>query len=376
VRRLPVAAAAAAALALLLLVACSSSDAARRQVPFGFMGVLAGPPIGDEDAPRLTDRETAAMAGAGVESLRVAFYWREAQPDGPEKTSFAATDRIVASAARRQITILPTIVGTPRWARVDPSDEGSSPARASDFAAYLSQLVDRYGPRGSFWGEHPQLPRRLIRGYQIWNELDHKIFWAEQPYYTRYVGLLAAARRAIKARDPGAQVVLGGLVGRSWDQLAVLYRLGARRHFDVMAVHPFTRFQFDVFRILRYNRTVMRRNGDARKPMILTELTWPSSKGRILPPSHFDRTERHQASLLADTFRLLARDRARYGLRAVYWATWLSRDRSRTDAFDYTGLSALGRNGTVKRKPAFFAFRATARLLQGCAKAAVATRCR
>ena len=75
-------------------------------------------------------------------------------------------------------------------------------------------------------------------------------------------------------------------------------------------------------------------------------------------------------------FRLLARDRARYGLRAVYWATWLSRDRSRTDAFDYTGLSAIRRDGTVRRKPAFFSFRATARLLQGCAKAAVATRCR
>jgi hypothetical protein len=376
VRRIPAAAAAAAALSALLLAACSSSEAARRQAPFGFMGVLAGPPIGDKDAPRLTDREVAAMAGAGVESLRVAFYWREAQPDGPETTNFAHSDRIVAAAARREITILPTVVGTPRWARVDPSEDGSSPKDPADLAAYLGALVDRYGPRGSFWAANPRLPRRTIRSYQVWNELDHVIFWAEQPYYTRYVALLAAARRAIKAKDPGAKVVMGGLVGRSWDQLAVLYRRGARRHFDVMAVHPFTRFQFDVFRILRYNRTVMRRNGDGRKPMIVTELTWPSSKGRVRRPSPFDRTERGQASILAETYRILARDRARYGLRAVYWATWLSRDRSRTDEFDYIGLSALRRNGTVKRKPAFFAFRATARLLEGCAKAAVATRCR
>jgi hypothetical protein len=340
------------------------------------MGVLAGPPVGNADERGLTDRELGSMANVGVESLRVAFYWREAQPDGPGTTTFAPYDRIVGTAAKRHIELLPTVLGTPRWARRHPSDPASSPANAADYGRFMAALVDRYGPRGSFWSANPKIPRRPIRVWQVWNELDHTVYWSEQPYYKRYVELLATARKDIRRRDPGAKVVLGGLVGRSWVQLAALYRAGARAYFDYLGVHPFTRLLPDVLRILRYNRAVARRFHDGAKPMYVTELTWPSSKGRIRKPSAFDRTERNQASLLDAAFRTLAKQRGALKIRRVYWATWLTRDRSRTDAFDYTGLSALKSNGKVKRKPAYFAFRATARLLEGCAKSSVATRCR
>jgi hypothetical protein len=120
----------------------------------------------------------------------------------------------------------------------------------------------------------------------------------------------------------------------------------------------------------------MNRHGDARKPMIATEVTWPSSEGRIHPPSAFDRTERTQAILLSSVFRRLALERVRLGLRTAYWATWTTEDRRRNDAFDYTGLSQVLPNGKLRRKPAFFAYRTIARSLEGCAKTTDATRCR
>jgi hypothetical protein len=366
VRRLPlVPATAAAALALVGLPACSSQAAGPRQVPVGWMGVLSGPPIGDPARRGLTDGEVRTMASSGVESLRVAFYWREGQPTGPDETDFAPYDRIVGTAARHRVALLPTVLGTPPWARVRESNPASSPARPADYARFMAALVDRYGPRGSFWREHRDLPKRPIRVWQLWNEPDHTVYWREQPYYKRYVALIAAARVAIRRRDRGAKVVLAGLVGRSWVQLAQIYRAGGRRHFDYLAVHPFTRLLPDVVRIVQFNRTIATRFGDARKPMLVTELTWPSSKGRIRRPSAFDRTERNQATLLDAAFRALAVRRVKLGIRAVYWATWLSNDRSRTDAFDYTGLSALRANGTIRRKPAFYAYRATARKLEG-----------
>jgi hypothetical protein len=356
----------AAALALVWLSACSSHDAeAARLVPTGWMGVLAGPPIGDPDRRSLTDGEVRAMKKSGVESLRVALYWREGQPDGPGKVDFAPYDRIVGTAARNRIELLPTVLGVPAWARRRPSNPASSPAHPADFARFMAALVGRYGPRGSFWRQHRDIPRRPIRVWQLWNEPDHIVYWAEQPYYKRYVALIAAARVAIRRRDPGAKVVLAGLVGKSWVQLAQIYRAGGRRHFDYLAVHPFTRLLPDVLRIVRYNRTVAKRFGDGRKPMLVTELTWPSSKGKIRRPSAFDRTERNQATLLDAAFRALAARRVKLGIRRVYWATWLTRDRSRTDAFDYTGLSALRPNGRIRRKPAYFAYRATARRLEG-----------
>lgn len=371
------AALAAVLVALLAGAIAPPADAAtpRRVVPFGFMGVLAGEPLGDRGYGR-TDSELGVMAGAGVESVRFAFYWREAQPEGPSVVDFARTDRIVSAAARAGVWLLPTVLGVPRWARETPSEPGSRPRDPEDYARFMGLLVDRYGPQGSFWAANPSLPKRPIRAWQVFNEPEHRNFWFEQPYYRAYVATLAAARRAVLAKDPGAKVVLAGLVGRSWDQLAVLYRLGARPHFDYAAVHPFTRLLPDVVRILRYNRTTMRRYGDGAKWTIVTEVTWPSSEGRVRPPSHFDRTERNQATLLAAVFRVLARERVRLHLRSVYWATWMTEDRSRTDAFDYTGLNALLSSGAIRRKPAFYSYRATARRLQGCAKTNVATVCR
>jgi hypothetical protein len=356
----------AAALVLVGLPACSSQAAkSRRQVPVGWMGVLASPPIGDSNQGGLTNREIRAMASSGVESLRVAFYWREGQPTGPGSTDFKPYDRIVGPAARNRVKLLPTVLGVPAWARVRKSNPASSPAHPADYARFMAALVGRYGPRGSFWKEHRSIPRRPIRVWQLWNEPDHRVYWAEQPYYRRYVALIAAARVAIRRRDPGAKVVLAGLVGRSWVQLAAIYRAGGRRHFDYLAVHPFTRLMSNVLRILRYTREVAARYGDARKPMLVTELTWPSSQGKVHPPSTFDRTERGQASLLGEAFRTLASRRFQLGIRNVYWATWLTNDRSRVDAFDYTGLSAFRANGTIRRKPAFYAYRATARRLEG-----------
>jgi hypothetical protein len=352
-----------AAAAALCGPAAGAAGAAVR-APAGFMGVLAGAPVGDRGWWG-TEAELRAMRAAGVESLRFAFYWSHAQRTRDRPIDWSATDRIVASASRAGLRLLPVVLGTPAWARVNPALAGSRPADPRHYAAFLTELVRRYGPSGSYWPPRPGVPRRPIRQWQVWNEPDHRVFWHEQPYYSDYVRLLAAAARAVRAADPGAEVVLAGLVGRSWDQLAVLYRRGARAHFDVAAVHPFTRLLGDVSRIMRYVRTTMARYGDTRKPVTITELTWPSSLGRVRRPSDFDVSEREQARLLSAVYRRLAADRARLRLRSVHWADWLSDDRSRTDAFDYTGLSALRPSGSIRRKPAFFAYRSTARALRG-----------
>ncbi len=63
---------------------------------------------------------------------------------------------------------------------------------------FLTRAVRRYGPRGSFWAENPQLPKRPIRNWQIWNEANFKYF-VVRPNPAEYGKLVKLSYAAIKA---------------------------------------------------------------------------------------------------------------------------------------------------------------------------------
>ncbi len=72
-------------------------------------------------------------------------------------------------------------------------------------------LARRYGPGGSFWTAHPELAPSPIRSWQVWNEPNIQAFWATGPDPAAYVRMLDAVGAAIRAVDPGAEIVAGGL---------------------------------------------------------------------------------------------------------------------------------------------------------------------
>ena len=355
-----------ALLAILLLLALGAAPAGaakRPHVPPGWLGMIADGPLSDGAVNM--QNEFRRMAGSRVGTVRFAIYWNAAQPDGPAATSFADSDRYVAAAARNRLAILPVVLRAPAWARLHPELTNSPPSAdgVEAYAAFLTQLIARYGPAGSFWAEHPQLPRRPIRQWQVWNEPDGVRDWSDQPGLPAYVGLLRRAHAAIKQADPGAKVVAAGLVGRSWEHLDALYKLGAAPWFDVAAIHPFTEQVHNVLRIIRRARTVMKRHGDGRTPMVLTELSWPSARGKTRSGYGFEMTERGQAQRVRASLLQIAARRRALRVASVYWSSWVSYDRSRDYSFDYAGLRKVS-GGKVVSKPAYYAFRRVARELR------------
>src|SRR5688572_18068056 len=149
------------------LLAAPPAAAAERTVPRGWLGVVADGPLTQRDD---VAGEWDLMAGAGVESVRTAFYWPAIQRGGPEAADFAAADRVVLAAAARRIGVLPIVSGTPAWAARRPGDETSPPRDARSYGRFLALLVARYGPGGTLWAEHPEVPARPIREWQVWNE--------------------------------------------------------------------------------------------------------------------------------------------------------------------------------------------------------------
>jgi Glycosyl hydrolase catalytic core len=297
------------------------------------------------------------MEESGVTALRAPFYWHHAQPaeDGP--TNLAETDRLVAAAARGNIELLPTVLRTPGWAARHPDLVNSPPAGTAAYARFLRLLIGRYGPDGSFWKQHADLPKRPIRSWQLWNEPDHLHYWSDQPYQRDYVRLARAARAAIKQEDPGARVIMAGFADRSWDSIASVYKAGAKGVFDVVAIHPYTFEVRNVLRIVELARRTLRQAGDGDRPLWLTEVTWSSGRRPGHEPRPFETTEPDQAARLAQALPLLIRERHKLGVERIFWENWISMDSNHDNPFDFSGLRVLQPDGTVDEKPAFAEFK-------------------
>ena len=282
-------------------------------------------------------------------------------------------------AAQRHIQVLPVVWRAPGWGARHPGFLGSPPKGTAAYAQFTAALVRRYGPNGSFWAQYPGLPQQPLRTWQIWNEPNIGTFWMDQPFAADYVALLRAAREQILALDPGAQIVIAGLVNQSWTALQQFYQAGGQGLFDIMAVHPFTLKVGGVGVILQKVRTVMAQHGDAAKPMMVTELSWPSAVGKVKKKwiRGFEVTVKQQAERVKDAYRLLARYRTRFNILQVDWYSWLRYDSFKTDTFDYSGLRHISAHHfKIEDKPAAGTFKKEALKLEGCGrKGPTATDC-
>jgi hypothetical protein len=361
----------------------TSATAARGPLPGGVVGVTFNGPAVDGQVN--VGQQLDLAVASGVESLRVSFNWAATQPYRSYSqvpaaqrsrfvdvngvpTRFAPLDEIVGAAAARGLTILPVVERTPRWDAPPGGNTGSTPISAAPYAAFLTALVKRYGPNGTFWAAHPSIRAMPIRMWQIWNEPHFTSYWSQQPFAPSYVRLLRAAHDAIRAADPSAKVVLAGLADISWQYLAQIYMVpGARSLFDVVAIHPYTAKAAGVIIILKKVRAVMARFGDRDKPILATEITWPSSQGKAPPQFGVSTTEAQQAQRLDQVMPMLADDRAQLGLMGFYWYTWMGDEGPDTNpyAFNFAGLLKYVR-GTVSPKPALGVFKRRALEIERC----------
>jgi hypothetical protein len=383
-----------AALAVALSSGTTSTTAtSKRHLPEGFVGAMVDGPVFAKGVN--LDGQLAYIVATGVERLRVAVNWSTAQPyqtfsqvppnqrsefqdEGGVPTRFSELDRIVGRAAAHGLSVLPVVEYAPRWDAQHPGSVASAPKSPAAYAAFLVALVRRYGPYGTFWAAHPSIRPLPIRMWQIWNEPNFVSYWSERPFAPSYVELLKASHAALLSADPGAKLVLAGLPDFSWKYLAQIYSVpGARQTFDIVAVHPYTAHADGIPLILGKVRTVMDQFGDSAKPILATEISWPSSQGKAPQQFGIGTTEALQAQRLDQVLPLLASDRSKLGLIGFYWYTWMGDEgpRALPYAFDYAGLLKYV-GGQISPKPAFDVFRRGALAIEGCRrKGSLASSC-
>lgn len=290
-----------------------------------------------------------AYAATGVGTLREHLFWDRIER-APGVFDFTDSDALISAAAQRGMTVLPVLVSTPQFYSTRPAGatgDGWPPRDAAAITRFATELARRYGARGTYWG--CLLPGLLCRrayhpimAWQVWNEPDLVAWWRTGVDPAAYIALLSRAYQGLKAADPAAEVVLGGLSFHSLAQggyLEQLYDRGAAPYFDTLAMHPYGVSVGAVIDVLRRTRAIAVAKGDPNVPIRATEYGFATGGVRewVTDPAC-------QAALIAATTRELAARRTELGLRSIGQFMW--QDRAGAGWPNFTGL--LYADGTAK----------------------------
>jgi hypothetical protein len=309
-------------LAALLALLALGPAAAGARVPAAVTGMAPQGPTGDRDFD--------LMESSGVRSVRLPMYWAGIQSETPfsSEPDWDGFDHDLRLAAEHEIRVMPFVWGSPSWATADTQDLPVATSwQRMGWRIFLHDAMDRYGPYGSFWIDHPDLPYLPIRSWEIWNE-QNIVTFSSSTRPADSATLLRDSGRVLHELDPGARVLLGGLFGRplqippntaSADWLDRLYRAGnVKRFFDGVALHPYVADAGAMRNQILALRQVMRLHHDAGTRLYMTEIGWGSDSYE----SRWERGLRGQARELRQAMGMLLHNRGAWRIGGIWWFSW------------------------------------------------------
>ncbi len=175
---------------------------------------------------------------------RIDFLWKKIEP---QKGSFdwEWTDKVVASARKNHVRLMPCLISTPRWAMDVPDEIYATlrqncggphvmPEETGDWEKFVLQVVNRY--------------KDTIKHWEIWNEPYEKLrYWdyekkrwdvGEVKGSNYYYELVKHASIAAKRADPDAKIVSEPMFHEFRDAL-MSYEDGDyhKKYVDIIARH-------------------------------------------------------------------------------------------------------------------------------------------
>jgi hypothetical protein len=237
--------------------------------------------------------QTGSSAAPPVDSVASNWNW-------------APTDAVVSAATAKGISVLGILNYTPNWLRSNTGNPADYPGGYTNGLNYFTQFcqiaVTRYAAMG-------------VHMYEIWNE-PNQSGGMTVPSAANFTTLVQACYPVIKASDPQAIVISGGLapVGVSsggnytaLDFLTSMYSAGVHGYFDLLGHHPYSQGDMpgaststqDAWAQMSLStpnlRSIMTSNGDSVKQIIATETgAFTAGSGAF--------TQSQQATYISDLF--------------------------------------------------------------------------
>jgi hypothetical protein len=260
------------------------------------MGLSTGTQLWDASTTQM-DSEISGMASSGAKWVRTSLHWSDVEPTSATHDDWSRADRIVSDAQHDGVNVIFDIGNAPDWAGGAQAGEFSNnPQLYADFAA---KVATRY--------------RDTVRVFELGNEPNHA-HYVGTPDAATYATVLRLSYPAIKAADPNAFVLVGGIggvkdTGGDIDPLTFvrgLYQHGAKGYFDGLAYHPYTYPELPTQEISTGDRgwsrmlavrALMVQNGDSGKSIWITEFGAPTNgPGGV--------SQQQQAAIMQNGFQL------------------------------------------------------------------------
>jgi hypothetical protein len=239
------------------------------------------------------ERSLQMIADAGFHWIRQEFPWEDIEISGKgdfwdhkwDQDAWEKYDNIVDLTEKYGLEIVPRLSNPPAWTRAltDTIGTKAPPDDLADWGDYVHTVVSRY--------------RGRVRYYQLWNEPNIYNEWGEQPVDPEgYTQLLCAGYRRAKEADPDVVIISGALAPtislhpgpgpalglNDFIFLQRMYDAGAADCFDILAVNDYMLWSGPTDHRMRplninfsrpiYIRDIMVANGDAHKPLWLSEM--------------------------------------------------------------------------------------------------------
>ncbi|GAA1930682.1 cellulase family glycosylhydrolase [Nocardioides marmoribigeumensis] len=198
--------------------------------------------VGMSYGGRLMFMDDAELAASLDRAVRLGAHWIRTDmiwgliERSPGVYDWSAFDRVVDAVESRGLELLPVLLGTPPWARKQSCSGrlACPPGDVGDYADFAEAAAARYTSRG-------------VTTWQIWNEPNIWLFWL-RPRPKAYAAMLDQAAHSIRAVDPKATIVFGGLAALPPTNRVIEARaflravcdLGVCKEMDVFAYHPYT----------------------------------------------------------------------------------------------------------------------------------------
>lgn len=225
------------------------------------------------------------LKDGGVKVARHDVNWFLAEPKAPVNGVHTYTwntgdnrnsiDYQMGMLAKYGIRAQPTFTGSPSWAYGPGSRLPDS--QFQNFTDWAVAFIQRYGPNGQFWKEHPELPYLPTYDYEIWNEVNSIHFWTAKTDPPPYARLLQYLYPRVKAAQPDSYV----LASIGWPDanayLDAMWANGAGSSIDGIAFHPYAPTSNAIVGLTTSMRAKLTALGRGDIPIQITETGQPAS---------------------------------------------------------------------------------------------------